>query len=197
MHPAIAMSPRVAMTDEETVTAAADERLGAIYAREGQRLAALGRMLTGSIDAGEDMAQEVFVRALRASRRDPEYLREPAWPWLRTTLARLVIQRHRTRMREVLRLVRVYDPPGTPWPGATVDVADALRALPPRMRACVVLHHCEDLTASETADILGCSAATVIVHLREGRARLRARLDPEGEHTSSPATRSSGGRRRG
>ena len=138
------------------------------------------------------------MRALRACRRDPEYLQEPAWPWLRTTLVRLVIQRHRSRMREMLRLVRVYEPPGsTAWPGDTVDVADALRALPPRMRACVVLHHCEDLTAAETADVVGCSPATVIVHLREGRARLRARLDPDGEHSAPLAAHSTGGRGRG
>lgn len=183
---------------EEQVRAASDDRLSAIYAREGQRLAGLGRMLTGSVDAGEDMAQEVFMRALRACRRDPEYLQEPAWPWLRTTLVRLVIQRHRTRLRELLRLVKAYEPPAeTQWPADTMDVADALRALPPRMRACVVLHHCEDLTAAETADVIGCAPGTVIVHLREGRARLRTWLDPDGEHRQVSAARSTGGRGRG
>ena len=175
-----------------------DDRIAAIYAREGQRLTALGRLLTGSLDAGEDMAQEVFVRALQASARDPEYLQEPAWPWLRTTLVRLVIQRHRSRMREWARLVRSYQPrEQTPWPAETMDVADALRALPPRMRACTVLHHCEDLTAAETADVVGCSPATVIVHLRQARARLRARLDPDGEHTRPAPHPSPGGPRRG
>ena len=196
MH-ACAATSRDLVMGEEGITPAADERLSVIYAREGQRLAALGRMLTGSVDAGEDMAQEVFVRALRACRRDPEYLQEPAWPWLRTTLVRLVIQRHRSLVRELLRLSRAYEPPGsTPWPAETLDVAAALRALPPRMRACVVLHHCEDLTAAETADVVGCSPATVIVHLREGRARLRTRLDPDGEHGQASAAEA-GRHRRG
>ena len=184
------------MTEDDPVSQA-DDRLSAVYAREGRRLAALGRMLTGSIDEGEDVAQETFVRALRACRKDPEYLQEPAWPWLRTTLVRLVIQRHRSRVREMLRLVRAYEPPGTAWPSDTTDVAQALRALPPRMRACVVLHHVEDLTAAETADVVGCAPATVIVHLREGRARLRRRLDPEGELSPRAAAQSDGGHGRG
>jgi RNA polymerase sigma-70 factor (ECF subfamily) len=188
-----AFSAAANVTEVERPRDSLDERLTAIYAREGQRLVALGRMLTGSIDAGEDMAQEVFVRALRASRSDPEYLREPVWPWLRTTLVRLVIERHRRSVREMLRLARAYEPPGmAEWPAETTDVAQALRGLPPRMRACVVLHHCEDLTAAETADVIGCAPATVIVHLREARARLRARLDPDGEHARSVARRSRG-----
>lgn len=169
------------------------DHIAAIYAREGQRLTALGRVLTGSIDAGEDVAQEVFVRALRASRQDPEYLQEPAWPWLRTTLVRLVIERHRSRLRELMRLTRAYDPPSSSeWPVETLDVADALRELPPRMRACVVLHHCEGLTAAETADVMGCAPATVIVHLREGRARLRRRLGADDLPMASDRGRSHG-----
>lgn len=183
---------------EEDSAATGDDRLTAVYAREGQRLAALGRLMTGSIDEGEDVAQETFLRAVRACRKDPEYLQEPAWPWLRTTLVRLVIQRHRSRIRELLRLARAYQPAeATRWPAETLDVAEALRALPPRMRACVVLHHCEDLTAAETADIMGCAPATVIVHLREGRARLRRRLDPDDEHGRALVMRSHEGHRRG
>jgi RNA polymerase sigma factor (sigma-70 family) len=185
------------MTDRDEPERPSEDRLAAIYVREGQRLVALGRMLTGSLDAGEDMAQEVFVRALRACFKDPEYLREPVWPWLRTTLVRLVIERHRRSVREMLRLARAYEPRGeTAWPGETVDVAKALRSLPPRMRACVVLHHCEDLTAAETADVIGCAPATVIVHLREARARLRARLDPDAEYVRLGGG-SCGGRSRG
>jgi RNA polymerase sigma factor (sigma-70 family) len=189
----VGLSPTAEVDERDEGGAHVEDRLAAIYAREGQRLTGLARMLTGSIDAGEDMAHEVFVRALRVSRRDPEYLRDPVWPWLRTTLVRLVIERHRRSVREMLRLARAYEPPSaSAWPAETIDVARALKALPPRMRACVVLHHCEDLTAAETADVIGCAPATVIVHLREGRSRLRARLDPDGEHSRHRGGGSSG-----
>jgi len=156
------------------------DRIAAIYQEEGQRLAALGRLLTGSIDEGEDMAHEVFIRALRASQGNPEYLQDPVWPWLRTVLVRLVIQRRRSLTRERTRLMRFFRPADErPWPEDTADVAAALCSLPPRMRACAVLHHCEDLTVAQTADVLGCSPATALVHLREARARLRMRLAEE------------------
>jgi RNA polymerase sigma factor (sigma-70 family) len=157
-----------------------DQAIAAIYAREGTRLVALARVLCGDADAGEDLAQEVFVRALRATARDPEYLREPAWPWLRTTLVRLVIERRRRLLAELRRMVRVYEPqPPTEWPAETADVASAVAALPPRMRACVVLRYCEDLSTLEVAQTLGCAPATVVVQLRTARERLRLRLAPE------------------
>ncbi len=162
---------------EQAGTAAPD--LAAMFASEGTRLVALARVLTGDLDAGEDLAQEVFVRALRALERDPEYLHEPVWPWLRTTLVRLVIERRRRMLRELRRLVRAYEPPSTAdWPMSTSDVASALSELPPRMRACVVLRYCEDLSTLQVAQTLGCAPATVVVQLREARKRLRLRLDP-------------------
>jgi len=133
------------------------------------------------------MAQEVFVRALRAMQRDPEYLYEPVWPWLRTTLVRLVMERRRRLLRELRRMARVYTPPATDWPTATADVASALAELPPRMRSCVVLRYCEDLSTLEVAQSLGCAPATVIAQLREARKRLRIRLDaPDDLDTAAP-----------
>ena len=67
-----------------------------VYHREFGRLAALGTLLTGDRAAGEDLAQEVFERALRREARQPGHLREPAWPWLRVALVRLAGTR-RTR----------------------------------------------------------------------------------------------------
>jgi len=165
----------------------ADQAIAAIYAREGSRLVALARVLTGDADAGEDLAQEVFVRALRATQRDPEYLYEPAWPWLRTTLVRLVIERRRRLVRELRRMIRVYEPePPTAWPIETADVASALGELPPRMRACVVLRYCEDLSTFDVAQALGCAQGTVIAQLREARRRLRIRLDAPDDEPDGP-----------
>jgi RNA polymerase sigma factor (sigma-70 family) len=163
---------------EATAPADTNQVLAGIYAREGGRLVALARVLCGDAGAGEDLAQEVFVRALRALQRDAEYLYEPVWPWLRTTLVRLVLERRRRLLREMRRLVRVYEAPAAQeWPMATADVVAALQQLPPRMRACVVLRYCEDLSTVDVAGALGCAPATVIVQLREARRRLRTSLD--------------------
>lgn len=56
------------------------------------------------------------------------------------------------------------------------DLADALRRLPRRMRAVVVLRYYEDLSEAETARILGCSAGTV--KSQSSRALAKLRIDP-------------------
>jgi len=58
-----------------------------------------------------------------------------------------------------------------------VDLVRALRTLSPNQRAAAVLCLYADLPAREVARILGCSQATVRVHLSQARRRLRAQLE--------------------
>jgi len=62
-------------------------------------------------------------------------------------------------------------------PGDGDRIRAALRALPPRMRAVVVLRHWLDLGVDETAALLGCSTGTVKSQNARGTARLRELLD--------------------
>jgi len=65
----------------------------------------------------------------------------------------------------------------------TVDrlyLMQALRALPSRQRAVVVLRCWEDLSVAETAGVLGCSEGSVKTHLSRGLAALRTALTPAG-----------------
>src|SRR5207344_2366839 len=57
-----------------------------------------------------------------------------------------------------------------------LQVVDALRALSPRQRACVVLVDYVDMDASGAARVLGLGAGTVRVHLMRGRRVLRHSL---------------------
>jgi RNA polymerase sigma factor (sigma-70 family) len=65
-----------------------------------------------------------------------------------------------------------------------LTVLDALGALSARQRACVVLVDYADLETSVAASLLGTAEATVRVHLRRGRAKLRERLTPSPEEES-------------
>jgi len=163
--------------------------LGDIYSAEIRRLVALGTILAGEGAAGEDLAHDAFLNLVRRVHRDPDYLRGPAWPLLRTIIVRLALQHRRALAREMRRLARSWQPePSAVWEPdvSLLDWHNALRKLPPRMRATVVLIYGEDLSAAQTAVELGCSLRTVESQLRLARQRLASSLglpDDEGTQT--------------
>lgn len=57
------------------------------------------------------------------------------------------------------------------------EVLEALRALAPRQRACVVLRYYEDLSVEQTAELLGCSEGTVRSQASRGLDSLRKAID--------------------
>ena len=154
------------------------ERVAEVYTREHGRLAALGAMLTGDAGAGEDLAHDVFVEALRRSGEDPEYLREPAWPWLRLALVRRSMRRSERIAGELRRLALLgRSAAAAPaWSADTVDCLAALGGLPPRMRTCAVLFYWQDMPTAEVARALGLSERTVENQLARARARLAEKL---------------------
>jgi len=140
-------------------TSEADARVATVYAADLERLAGLGRLLMGGdTSAGEDLAQEVFRDLLARERKDPGFLCDPAWPWLRTALVHKAIDRKRQLARELKRLARSYQPAVEPgWSEETLDLARALATLPEKMRTCFVLHFAQDMTYAQVGETLGIS----------------------------------------
>jgi RNA polymerase sigma-70 factor (sigma-E family) len=56
------------------------------------------------------------------------------------------------------------------------DLWPLVQALPPKQRAAVVLRYCEDLSETQTAELMGCSVGSVKKNASVGVAKLRARL---------------------
>jgi RNA polymerase sigma-70 factor (sigma-E family) len=72
------------------------------------------------------------------------------------------------------------DVPGTSDPTAgiadRITIIQALAALPPRQRACVVLRYYEDLSVADVARVLGCREGTVKSQTARGLDTLRTAL---------------------
>jgi RNA polymerase sigma-70 factor (sigma-E family) len=158
---------------DEEVEARADT-LRRAYEHHGARLLRLATLVAGSRDVGEEIVQEAFVRAATALPRlsDEEigpYLRTVALNVWRNRLRRLTIER-RIRMRWIAQSQdeRPFEDRDALW--------RAIRRLPPKQRACLVLRFYEGLSERETAAVLGCSLGTVKSLSSRGLARLRREM---------------------
>ena len=146
----------------------------AAYARARiPNLLRFGVALTGSRTEADDLVQEALARvAVRWSRitrsGDPE-------SYIRRTMVNLHISWWRSRRREILHA----DPPERPVVDETGsgEIWEALRSLPPRQRAVLVLRYFQDLTEAEAAVVLGCSVGTVKSQSAKALAKLRVHLN--------------------
>jgi RNA polymerase sigma-70 factor (sigma-E family) len=140
------------------------------------RLLGYARALTGSEHDAWDLTQDALVRASRRWRR----IRRDGNPgaYVRVTIARLNIDRHRRTRREVL----VADVPDgaaartAPYDGLDAWLQEGLLALTPRQRTAVVLRYVDDLDLAGIADVMKCSTGTVKSHLSRGLDRLREHI---------------------
>lgn len=156
----------------------------AFYRREWPRLTALGWSLTGSWATAEELAQDAFADAYRRWQM-VSGLERPG-TWVRRAVINRSVSHHRRRRVESLgvlrlgaRLDRTSDAHGAADGGDTA-FWDEVRVLPARQAQCVALHYLEDRSVADIAAIVGCSEATVKVHLHRGRQRLATTL---GVHT--------------
>lgn len=135
----------------------------------------LAMLLAGDPLRAEELLQDSLVKLYERWRR----MKSPdeAHAYLRRILTNNQISGWRRRRREQLVAEvpdRAYDAIGV-HPDADL-LRRALRALPPRQRAVVVLRHYEDLPEREIARILGCTVGTVKSQNARALDRLRLAL---------------------
>jgi RNA polymerase sigma-70 factor (ECF subfamily) len=154
-------------------TAVRSERLEAIAAYHPELLA-LARLLVGQDADARDLVQDTVETAIRhwASLRDPSRLRS----WLVTIEARLA-RRGRRRLWRFLRLDHGDQETTSDDSEEVTAVRIALRRLPRRMRAAVVLHHMVGLSVDETAGAMAVSSNTIKSELKEGLRRMREMME--------------------
>jgi RNA polymerase sigma-70 factor (sigma-E family) len=143
--------------------------------RRGQ-LRRTAYLLCGDWATADDLVQETLVRIYPKWRRlaagNPDaYAR-------RTLTSAFIDDRRRPWRRESSSEVvpeTAYDdvlPSGT-------GLLDALRGVPARQRAVLVLRFWEDLSVEQTVEILGCTSGNVKSQTARGLARLRELLPDE------------------
>jgi RNA polymerase sigma-70 factor, ECF subfamily len=137
--------------------------------------------ILGDPAEAEDCAQDAFVQAFRAWHRwRPD---APAEAWVhRIAVNRAISVRRRARLRTVAEVLRRLGRPATsvnPADAATrPDLLTALRSLPPKLAAAIVLRHYHGYSNREIAAALGVSERTIGSRLHQAAERLRDILDP-------------------
>lgn len=157
----------------------AEETVGsdfaAVFAAHRRSVYRLAYLLCGDHSAAEDAAADAFASVyphwLKGEVQDPG-------AYLRRAVVNQVQGGFRRRFAERRRLMRVAI--DSQDAGSTEDeIADhdqvtrALRRLPPRQRAAIVLRYFADLSEADVADAMDTSVGTAKSHVSRGLDRLR------------------------
>jgi RNA polymerase sigma factor (sigma-70 family) len=148
--------------------AAGDVDYSLLYGRQRLAMVRLARLLTGSFEVAEEIAQEAFLKLQLA----PSVALSPE-AYLRTIVTNL----SRGHLRR-LRLERALLPEGRiVHPAPEIDETWAVVCgLPFRQRAVLALRYYEDLPEAEIAQLLGCRLGTVKSSHHRALAALRRKL---------------------
>ena len=130
----------------------------------------LAHLLSGSNTFAEDLAQDAFARV----KCHYDRVDNPGG-YLRTATVNVCRNWHRSRSREAGN-VRRLGAPAISLPPAAAELIDAIKALPYRQRAVLVLWYWLDLTEADIATALGCRPGTVKSLHARAVARLRKEL---------------------
>lgn len=156
-----------------------------LVARHERMVLRTALRLLGSLDRAEDAAQETFLRLHKYLRRFDES--RELGPWLYRVAVNVC---HDLARRSAATRIASLDDPRETEPTATRGspeemeaeaardrerglVEEALRTLPERERAAVVLRDIEGLTTSEVAQILGSREGTVRSQVSTARVKIK------------------------
>lgn len=137
-------------------------------------------LLCGDWHRADDHAQAAFVALHRNWRKIRDHSALDAW--LRRTLVRSVVDESRRPWRRERFVEAVPETAAAGTAGGQnavatrVTLVEALRSVPPRQRAVLVLRYFEGLDVAGVALALGCSEGTVKSQTAHGLAALRAVL---------------------
>lgn len=163
-----------------------EDALDELVRTRGRALVGYAYLLTGDLREAEDLVQDALVRTFTRGRGTREVTSAEAYvrrAVLTTYVDGFRRRRHWAAIRH-LHAVPEASPPDGPDAGpehvvtTRLTVQQALATLPPRVRACMVLRHYDDLTVAQVAETLSLSVGAVKRYLSDGTRALEARLGP-------------------
>ncbi len=158
------------------------EAFDVIVERHRRNVYQLCYRFVGNHEDASDLAQDVFVRAFKGLRKFKGDSSLGTWLYrvgVNACLNRVAIKRPLTEPIESAQLIddRADDPLGRVLQGErAVVVRAAIRRLPPRQRATLILRVYQELTHEEIAGILGSSVGAVKANFFHALGNLRRLL---------------------
>lgn len=182
LHPDVTDRPaRASVSLNGRRAVAPPEELAVFCTREHPRLVGALALYCGDRAIAEELAEEAIVRVCEHW-EEVRRMRAPG-AWVHRVAMNLANSHFRRRRAERRALRRAAggetDHHRDPDAGDAVALHRALRLLPPKERAAVVLRYYLDLPSSEAADLVGSTPGAVRVATHRGLNRLRELLgDP-------------------
>lgn len=147
------------------------------YRAEFTSVARTVHLIVHDRQRAEDVTQEAFLRLLQHWAKVSRYERPGAW--VRRVAIRLATKQV-GRERQRILVERDTGPrPSAGTNSLDLDLMDAIRSLPVKQRAAVVLFYFEDRPIVEIGDLLDCTESAVKVWLHRARHQLAEALNEE------------------
>jgi len=164
-----------------------DQAWRVLVEQHQQAVFRLAYLLLGDADEAEDVAQEVFIRALRAlDQFDPT---RPFQPWLLRITTNLAHNRRRAAGRYLAAVRRWFQKTPEPEPEAierqpiqqweSQTLWQAIRCLNQLDQEVIYLRYFLELSVAETSETLGVASGTVKSRLSRAMKRLRVIIEQE------------------
>jgi RNA polymerase sigma-70 factor (ECF subfamily) len=177
------------VTDAELVRKAKSgdrDAFGALVERHASMVRRLTRAVLGQVEDAEDAAQDTFLHAWTAlDRFDPAVSLGPWLARIAMNAARDLRRRRRVRTTEAIpeSQAATNRPPDSDAARALLRerLTQALRELPERQRAAVVLFEVEGYSHAEVGAMLGIPEGTARSDVFHARRKLRLLLGSQGE----------------
>jgi RNA polymerase sigma factor (sigma-70 family) len=157
------------VVQDAAVTTEPRDAVERVWREQGAKLWRSLVAFTADRELASDAMAEAFAQALG---RGDAVEAADRWVWRAAFRIAAGELRDRRRSSDATVRERVAE-----MPDPVADLVAALRTLSPNQRAAAVLRFYADLPTREVAHVLGCSQATVRVHLAQARRRLRPLLE--------------------